>query len=146
MSPYSFSKPKIRLLKGLGCNMLMQTEYQSPLPSSTEGHDPSMNEKSRQRKNTGGHDGIRESRVWHTRRTFPQPAQKGCQQGRRRVETAGGTTCTSCGPFAPTMDLGERIGASSSSCLRDTFCHVEDFDELRTKPGKRRVSARRGWG
>src|SRR5262245_65743400 len=54
MSPYSFSKPKIRLLKGLGCNMLIQTEYQSPLPSSTEGHDPSMNEKSRQRKTLAG--------------------------------------------------------------------------------------------
>ena len=55
--------------------------------------------------------------------------KKFLQQGRRRVETAGGTNRTSCGPFAPTMDLGERIGSSRASCLRETFCYVEDFDE-----------------
>ena len=49
--------------------------------------------------------------VWHDRRAFPQAAQKGRQQGRRR--TLGG--------------------------------YVEDFDEPRTKHGKRCVSARRSW-
>ena len=42
MRPYSFSKPKIRRLRGLGCNMRVQTEYQPAPPSSTEGHDPPM--------------------------------------------------------------------------------------------------------
>ena len=42
MRPYSFSKPKIRRLRGLGCNMRVQTEYQPAPPSSTEGHDPTV--------------------------------------------------------------------------------------------------------
>ena len=42
MRPYSFSKPKIRRLRGLGCNMRVRTEYQPALPSSTEGHDPRL--------------------------------------------------------------------------------------------------------
>jgi hypothetical protein len=42
MRPYSFSKPKIRRLKGLGCNMRIQTEYQPATPSSTEGSDSAM--------------------------------------------------------------------------------------------------------
>ena len=42
MRPYSFSKPKIRRLRGLGCSMCVGTEYQPATPSSTEGHDPPM--------------------------------------------------------------------------------------------------------
>src|SRR5262245_25690882 len=40
MSPYSFSKPKIRRLRGVGCNMRVQPEYQPAPASSTEAHDP----------------------------------------------------------------------------------------------------------
>lgn len=49
------------------------------------------------------------------------------------------------GPFAHSMDLGERKNPSSTSLHRESHRYVEDFDEPKTKPGKRRVSARRGW-
>ena len=51
--------------------------------------------------------------------TLPrQQDQNVRQQGRRRVETGGGTDRTLCGPFAGTMDLGERKNPSSTSDLR----------------------------
>ena len=37
------------------------------------------------------------------------------------------------GPFARTMDLGERKNPSSTSTLRESQLDVEDFDEPRTK-------------
>ncbi len=37
MRPYSFSKPKIRRLRGLGSSIGVDTEYQQALSSTTEG-------------------------------------------------------------------------------------------------------------
>jgi len=37
------------------------------------------------------------------------------------------------GPFAHSMDLGERKNPSSTSLHRESHRYVEDFDELRTK-------------
>ena len=56
--------------------------------------------------------------------------KKAVQQGRRRIETGGVAFLTH--PKLP-RQLVLRVG------------YVEDFDESRTKHGKRRVSARRGW-
>ncbi len=42
MRPYSFSKPKIRRLRGLGSSIGIYTEYQPPPPCSTEVHDPRL--------------------------------------------------------------------------------------------------------
>jgi len=55
------------------------------------------------------------------------------------VNTGGGTHRTSYGSFAPSLDLGERIGPSSASFLRETFYNVEDLNDARAKHGKRRV-------
>jgi hypothetical protein len=77
MRPYSFSKPKIRRLRGLGCNMRVQTEYQPAPPSSTEGHDPPMKRDYQSyRKTMLVRWNIWGQHVWHNRRTFPQDAQK----------------------------------------------------------------------
>ena len=49
----------------------------------------------------------------------------------QRAKRRGGTYRTSCGPFAPRMDLGERISPSSASDLRKTL--IEPLREARTK-------------
>ena len=57
--------------------------------------------------------------------------KKSVQQGGRRVETGGVA-------FPPTQPR-----AVGTALFPDGV--VEDFDEPRTMPGERRVSARRGW-
>ena len=61
------------------------------------------------------------------------------QQGRRRSKNRRRYRPHFVGPFAHTMDLGERKNPSSTSALRESQSDVEDSCELRTKPGKRRV-------
>jgi hypothetical protein len=69
---------------------------------------------------------------------------KAVQQGRRRIETGGGTAPHFVEPFARTMDLGERKNPSSMPISESLNRYVEDFDEPRTTHGERRASARRG--
>ncbi len=61
--------------------------------------------------------------------TKPQDAQKAVQQGRseRRGEEVRPALV---GPFAPTMDLGERKIPSSASDFRETL--VESLSDART--------------
>jgi len=45
MRPYSFSKPKIRRLSGIGSSIGVDTEYQQALSSTTEGRSRRMLKK-----------------------------------------------------------------------------------------------------
>ena len=58
--------------------------------------------------------------VWDKSRTPSQDAQKGRPARPQRVKGRGGTNRTSCGPFAPRMDLGERKSPFSASDLRES--------------------------
>jgi hypothetical protein len=73
--------------------------------------------------------------VWDKSRTPSQDAQKGqtshppnpgaprralSRARPQRVKGRGGTNRTSCGPFAPRMNLGERKSPSSASDLRES--------------------------
>jgi hypothetical protein len=73
-----------------------------------------------------------------------QNAQNGCPARPQRVKSRAGTDRTVCGPFAPSMDLGERKIASSASDLREALLNGEPLSDARTKHGERRVSAHRG--
>ena len=77
----------------------------------------------------------------HTRRML----KKSVQQGRRQVETGGGTDRTSWGrsPIQWILANGKTPPALPTS--ENLIRYVEDFDEPRTTHGNRRVSARRGW-
>ncbi len=61
-----------------------------------------------------------------------QAVQKGCPARPQRVKGRGGTDRTSCGPFAPRMDLGERKDPFSLSDLRESFRYVEGLNDART--------------
>src|SRR3979411_106239 len=50
----------------------------------------------------------------------------------QRAKRRGGTNRTSCGPFAPRMDLGERISPSSTSDLRNALFSDEPLNDART--------------
>ena len=89
MRPYSFSKPKIRRLRGLGCNMRIQIEYQSALPSSTEVHDPPIKRNQVAQTNYRGMIEMQGSARLVNGRKEGRMLKKAVQQGRRRVETGG---------------------------------------------------------
>jgi hypothetical protein len=71
--------------------------------------------------------------------------KKAVQQGRRRVETGGGTDRTSWGRSPVQWILANGKTPPALPPFEKLYRHVEDIDEPRTQPGKRRVSARRGW-
>ena len=80
--------------------------------------------------------------------TRPTPVRRDApcrEQGRRRVETGGGTDRTSWdrSPVQWILANGKTPPALPTS--ENLNQYVEDFDEPRTMHGKRRVSARRGW-
>jgi hypothetical protein len=62
-----------------------------------------------------------------------QDAQKVRPARPQRAKRRGGTNRTSCGPFAPRMNLGERISSSSTSDLRNALFSVEPLSAARTK-------------
>src|SRR5467141_1365064 len=64
----------------------------------------------------------------------PGAPRRALSQARpQRAKRRGGTNRTSCGPFAPRMDLGERISPSSTSDLRNALFSVEPLSAARTK-------------
>ena len=71
--------------------------------------------------------------------------KKVVQQGRRRGEAGGGTDRTSWGRSPVQWILANGKTPPALSPSENVNRYVEDFDELRTKHGKRSVSARRGW-
>jgi hypothetical protein len=58
--------------------------------------------------------------------------KKAVQQGRRRSKIRRRYRPHFVGPFARSMDLGERKNTSSTSALREYHRYVEDSCELRT--------------
>ena len=50
-----------------------------------------------------------------------QDAQKDRPARPQRVKSRGGTNLTSCEPFAPRIDLGERKSPSSNSDIREAL-------------------------
>jgi len=65
------------------------------------------------------------------RRDAPSP-----KQGRRRVETGGGTARTSWSRSLVQLDFGERKTPPVWSTSEHRNRYVEDFDEPRTKPAE----------
>ena len=57
-------------------------------------------------------------------------------QGRSERKRRGGTDRTSCGPFALTMDLDERIRPYSASDIRRSYSTVRTFTRRERRPGK----------
>ena len=71
--------------------------------------------------------------------------KKHVQQGRRRVETGGGTHRTSWGrsPIQWILANGKTPPVLPTS--EGFHYNIEDLNDARTPHGKRRVLARRGW-